>query len=526
MPLATLVRRYVPLAVLLLPLAAHAQGTPHTLSERIGPTLDPTERAYFGLFPRHQEGFVEATFHPRGDSVEVRIRRRVGGAERVEGLTLSAEHAAEAGRYVDTFEDHPIAVRNPHWRQDLDVYDPRVFVPYAGRDRRVRAEVAGGLYTGQLLYAGDSLLVLAPHVRPRDPLQGGAFTLRHDEVAVVCYDDVVRRGSRWLLPYAAAGVGAAGVQAAYLLEGEPPAITTRLVATIFAASLGYTAMRGVARDRERCGTLPGALPALRTWSHYGAVQPLEFPGEPALAAHPRPAPRAGTARPRARAHEWFSAGLTAGVKALGRDAEAYTQSIRLFPEPTVVFSDRRTAVLGAPTPFQLDVAIRPLRYFRFGLQLRRDEAPANPDEPLVEYVSVTPGTVRGYAEGVLPLLRSGDVRLETSLGVGLERNARRVAQRFPERSPAGGTVNVPLVPTLYEFEEAGGNLFVQGALEVYTSSRTSFFVQGSWRDLPPIEVPLAGVDHRNQAGTRIITVAPHAVTFGYTEFAVGTRFHF
>jgi len=517
--------------------AALAQGDPDVttprdtlaLSARVGARLDATERAYFGLFPNRRVGFIGATFYalPEG-GVEVAILHRPTTIERTDTVTLSADEAAALGRYLDTFEDHPLATQNPHYRPNPAVSDPAVFVPYPGRERAVRAAVAGGVYTGQLLYASDAVLVLAPEARPRDRALDGAVVLRRAEVTGVCYDDPTGRGLGAVLPFAAAAAGAGAGLAYGALQEEAPSTPTRLMTSAFLAAVGYSAGRAFRPSEERC-VVPGALGTLRARAHYAEARPLEFPDEAALTAmadRDRPDPAAVAPRARRRYRPtWFSVGLTS-VRTVGREIEPYTFSMRNLPEPAVTFAERWTALEDAGAPFLADLALRPLRYLRLGVQVRRVEEQTPSERTLSEYVALTPGSVRAYAEAVLPLVQAGDLRLEAAAGVGMERNTRRVSQTFPERYEGPGTASPLLAgPLSYAFEESGSNVFVQGTLEVYTSPRTSFFLQGAWRR-PSIEVPLFGVNHRNDPSIRIYTVAPHEVTFGYTEVGLGTRFHF
>ena len=156
---------YLLALLLTLPASGQAQAPPTAVDSmlaRIGSTIDPSEKAYFGLFPEITlSSFVDATLEPL-PSGEMQVVIRVPG--RTDERRLDAETTTFLARYVVYYE----ALRAPNVTPDLARVDRNVRLSGLGRhayDRSSEKPMEVGTRDGQtirgwLLFADYERLIL------------------------------------------------------------------------------------------------------------------------------------------------------------------------------------------------------------------------------------------------------------------------------------------------------------------------------------------------------------------------------
>ncbi len=494
---------------------ALASGAQTAISERIGDTLEASEREYFGLFP--------SIFAPlpwelvsRPDSVLIRRQGRVLRA-------LSREDADRLGRLVDTFEDFPSVVDNPNWlaSRDFVVYiDAKTPVPFGSGSQLIRVKTPEGSYSGFALYTTESALVMAPEVFARDASLPGAYAIPRANVLAVDRE----RSYAWQSwgPVLGLGVGAAAGAAL-------PLGIDRRAAASFGALAGVT-VGALSSELARGGLMNTDPSALDGLALFNGPRPPELPA-PDLAAEraARGQPRSAPPQARGRTHEWISVGVHGAISTSGSGQDPV--DVTLAGAGT---STRNVLLERADEPldvgYRLDLSVRPIRWFRAGLFAGRYTSGSAPVAELEgEQVLRTAGSIRPYAEAILPLARWGDRRVEVFGGGGWQSHDIRVTQRPPPTVNVSSSETPNPVQTVSSQQTSGDEgsaLFYNAGLEIFTSRFSSFFVRHAWHPLPTLDV--AVFENRSaRDDTQVIrTVAPHSVDFSYREVTVGSRFHF
>jgi hypothetical protein len=284
-PLAALLARASAAALLLLLPAAGAEAqaqAPRPLLQRLGGTLDSSERAYFGFFPM-LSGFSSASLLAEGDSLRFVVRRPAGGTGTDTAIALSPEETGMLETLIDDYEsfvrEYPEAMDESTaagWTRDekdgrvlpliergiLRLHrvapDDRPLVRVRTADRRV--------HDGRLLAYTDSALLLFD--------DGGRFHWRNpdEDVIVILYRNIrtlARRvpGSFWsgALP----GAAVATIIASILFSDLSGCGT-------YSCDIGFPSPGILLLASAAAGGLPGALLAGLVTS--GSRDDVAFPG--------------------------------------------------------------------------------------------------------------------------------------------------------------------------------------------------------------------------------------------------------
>ena len=491
------------------------------LGERIGATLEASERDYFGLFPTLRAP-LPWDFVAQTDSVFVRS----------EGRTLRGiprEDVERLRRLIDTFEDHASILQNPNWvanRAFVEYIDAKTPIPTGAASRIVRVQTAEGSYSGFTLYTTDSTLVMAPEVFPRDASLAGAYTLPRASVLALDRE----RSYAWQTwgPVLGIGVGAA-------IGAALPLSIDRRAAGAFGALAGIT-MGSITSELASGGLVEVDPAAIDGLALYNGPRPPELPtasGAIARATGPRPAPVPKRERP--RSFEWVSAGVHGAVAT----TDAPQAPITTFIARSLTRNNGFRTLLMEQTrepldvPYRLDASIRPIKWLRVGAFVGSFTTGGDVS-PLLEeeQVTRTVGSVRPYAEGILPLIRWGNRRVEISGGGGRQSYNVRVTQRAPDTVEVGTEIGqaspFPLLRAEQTAFEEGSAWFYNAGVEVYTSRFSSLFVRHTWYPLPTLEQETFENIYRPVRPNRPILriVDAHSVDFSYREVTVGSRFHF
>ncbi len=509
--------------------AAHAQPTAYVASPRVGEEIDATERDYFGLFPG-VDGFRSARFTSYPDSVVVTIQRAgTDGASGETGWVMSRERAAAIGAYIDSFENLDAPTDFAQWQllrgtSRTVAADAAMRTPGLG-DRRpdVGAIVAGRRYDGAILAASDTLLLLHPAARPYDWRDPDLLALDPATIDWVRVQPVVQLAPRLLAQVAITGAGL--LLALPLVIGEEAEVQA---AGVFAGLVaGYSAGRAVMRRHahEVEGPYDTALPALRARARFRFpvdLSPAEAAarGRGSNAITPVPDAPPGAFQRWRKSYGWMSVALLGPGAWYGvatEDPGTFTETFLpgVPVEQGVVYDD------FAPS-FGVDIAARPVPWVRAGVVWQRvavTRAEPRQGQGLAgndEHAIVEPGTLRGYAEAVLPVPRAGGFGLDVSAGVGVLRDKVAV-----ERV---GFIGVREIA--YRYEDSVTAMFLHGTVELVTPRQMSFFLRYiAGRDLPALDVE--GEVIGEPGFPTLYTREAHTVEFApIREITFGTRFRF
>lgn len=512
--------RLLLLVALALPFLAHAQ-TP-AFGERVGDVLDAEERAYFGLFP-DSEGFVEARGTVgRNDTLHVVIEPREGAPT---SRTLRPEEGNALRQFIATFEHYPTAYLNPHWQIVSPFADPAVPVAHVDVERPdVIVDADGRRFPGVVLFASDTLLVLQPPGVPYRWPADRAVALRSETVTLVQPQSVGLARYQQFAGLGGALVGLGATETIVVVSGEPFLASGTLANAIAGASLGYVLGRLLWPKPPPPGTYAERRRDLHEQARFGVVQPYDLPPLGTLLAQaetypaeavPPDAPAVSLLKRWRRTYGWVSI----GVLGPGQGHVTDQGEVIVFDE---FFVNRQPDQIQSRSGLRntfgietgLDVSLRPIPWLRVGATWLRSESPEE-NVHTEESAFMTPGSVRGYAEVIVPSPRFRGFGVDLALGMGIESN-RVVVSRT-----TSGTGR----PTEFRVEEEGSNRFLQGTLELFASARTSFFARYTRRDLPTLSV--GPLEERTLIDDLLIYEASaHEVAFGYSELTWGTRFHF
>ncbi len=242
---------------------------------RVGTTIDPSEKAYFGLFPGVElANFTQATLDPvEGGELVVTIQTAQGSEEK----RLSQDVAQTMSRYVAQYEairtpnPTPLALRI-HREMIVSGLGRHAFEPFEGRPIEVETR-AGRRAQGWIVYADDDRLVLYPADRPFDVRKLGenALVFASADLARVQSQSRVPRGLS--APFevgASLAIQAAGAFLAYqgnadqgdAAIGAGIVLTSALTATtlglVDAAARRGTSGRGSRQSQNASTTAPFA----------------------------------------------------------------------------------------------------------------------------------------------------------------------------------------------------------------------------------------------------------------------------
>ena len=497
--------------------AAQPASTPYVFSERVGPEIDAAERDYFGLFPG-AGAEASARAFAVGDSVEVVV---AGAAEPEMRVTMTRGTAAALGGFIETFEQAEATFYNPNWQLVSRLVRPDVPVPYVEPRRDVYLDVGGRRYSGAVLAASDSLVLIQPGEAPYDWRLRNALALRSADIERVAFgpSGIERYGK--VAPLVGGGAGALVGIASVAFTSNDVGASRGFVTIPLLAVLGYELTRRLWPHPVAPGTYGERRGALAERARFRAGrQPYDLPrlasleGQQEYEYEPVPEPsRRSLFRRWYQQYGVLSVGfMGVGTVATRPEGSVYTEFVRGIGEREQANVRNELGVVGG-----VDVSLRPVPWVRVGgTWLSRDDTDVA--EIGAEVVNVQPSSFRGYAEAVLPLPSFGGLRADVAVGLGREENTMSV-----ERAVAPGAD--PRVA--YRTEQSWSNTFWQGTAEVFTSRRASFFVRLTHRSFSRT-IPVEEIDIRVAAlpGTTSYRLDAHDVRFeGFTEVMWGTRLH-
>lgn len=500
------------------PAAAQFTSAPFVFSERVGSTIEPEERDYFGLLPA-VEGFASARAYLVSDSLEIVVARAVASDTTV----MMARATAEAlGRFIETFEQARTAFYNPNWQHVASFVRADVPVPYVEPRWDVALDVGAQRYRGAVLMATDSLVLIQAAPEPYDWRGRDALALRTLDIERVEFGPRGWERYRAVAPLAAGGMGAAlGAIGAYLASNDLNAAPERFWAIPALAVLGHELARWLWPRPTPPGSFEERRAALHERARFRAERrPYDLPsltafeGREEYAYEPVPEQAVGGLfRAWYRRYGVVSVGVMGGGGvATSPETSTYTEFLRSFGTRERAHLRNEHDVHGG-----VDVSLRPVPWVRVGgAWLSRNDSEVA--DIGVETVNVKPSALRGYAEVVLPSPQFRGLRVDVGAGIGLEKNEMTV-----ERAVAEGANQ----ETAYRAAQSWSDVFLQGTVELFTSKHTSFFVRVMHRS-PSHEIPIEGVELTvtGLPGTVSYRIDPHDVSFGgFTELMWGTRFH-
>ena len=512
-------RRLVLLAGL-FPALAFAQSP---FGNRLGDEISPEEKQYFGLFP-NVEAFRSVRVDMVGDSARLVVAR---SAQKDTTLALRPGQLAALRAFVESFEQSQSAFLNPNWQlaagtQDARLLDPGTTVPYVdGTRSQVAVRRGDRVFSGIVLKADEDRLLLHP-VAPYDWRAPRAVAIPASEIGWVDLEPAGAERLTRAVPLIGGGLGLAVAGAdVFLLDGGVRSVP------LFALAAGAGI---VFADQFLPSPPPRASYAerLRSLSDRAAFRqlaPVDFPGATVeadvLASRRANAPGAlGTFARWRQSYGWIHVAAVGGASSRASATGSIEELVRVGGSTV----DATPAVLsGTATPLAgIDVGLRPVPWVRLGATWMRYED----DRPSLERASaetltppegayVAPGTVRGYAELVLPSPRRGGVGLEAAFGGGLTTTTGTV-----ERNSTVSNTDLS-----YRFESASRTPFLQATVELVMPRRTSFFLR--WTSArAPEAILVPGAEQRSAQFPDLIAYQrdPHTVTFeGYQDIVWGTR---
>lgn len=503
MPLSFVVRGLAALIVFALvrPAAAQPAPEPYVFSERVGPTLDPEERAYFGLFPGVRDfERAQAETVPDG-GVRVVIERSTAPDS---VLTMGRATAELLGRFVETFEQYEAVFYNPAW-QVISAYGRTdVRVPYVrGRDAVV-VEVDGGRYAGQPYYVSDSLILLAPDETSFDWRTAAELVLLRAEDIQRVQVETGWVGQPWV-PAVGAGLGltldlflrylkpndAHGIGRTMVLT-EAGAFATRLASSFLTRRRTYENALG--ELEQAAWFTPEAYPA-------GMLPPRELASEAGSQAMASPS--------RWRSMVWLGIGMSGGS---GDDEFTYDFFSNFDASDTL----RTTKVLGARAAVTATGLMRPLPWLSLGASFYDGSLPELGNIDFQE-VAVSRQTFRAFA--VLDPVRMVWPRSRFGLGLGggVIRGESLVAQRIPANSATRYT------PERYEIRESGIGPYLVVTAEVTLPFDAALYGGIERWAAPEVEVPTTEVQSVAFPGPIVYRVQRHRVKFERIGVVAGVR---
>lgn len=493
---------------LALPAAAQSPApapAPYVLTERIGPTIDPAERAYFGLFPGVHD-FASARAEASEGEVRVVIER-AAHADSV--VTMAPSTATAVGRFIETFEQFEAAFYNPNW-QIVSVYvRSDVTTPYTGRRNEIAVEVAGGRHVGHPFYVSDSLILLAPTDVSFD---WRALDGRRDDFTLVRAEEVrgVRLEPGWLEhPWVPAAGAPIGFAVDYYLASLEPNEERSLSRSLAAMGAGVLVTRLAVVFLTRSRSYEGAMPDLRAHAWFSPeAYPAGLPAPGELAAERDD--RSPAALPRWRSVAWAGLGVSAP---LGGETE---ESYAFFTNFDAADSVRTTQVLAGQPAMTATALVRPLPWLSLGASLHASSLPDLGNTDLQE-VAASRQTLRAF--GTLDPVRLVWPRSRFGLGLGggIVRGESVVAQRFPENN------FTTYAPEGYELRETGFRPYLHATAEVVLPLDIALYGGVETWAAPDVEVPLTEVQANAFPGTVVYRVEPHTVSFERVGFVAGVR---
>ena len=510
--------RSVVALLFLLPSLALAQSP---IGERIGSDLSVAEQRYFGLFPD-----VEALQSVRveDDGTRLVVSRAAGGDTT---YVLRPGQLAALQAFTESFEQSPAPFLNPHWQlaaglRGAGVLDPDARVPHVDGSRsQVAIRRGDRVLSGIILKADADRLLLHP-VAPYAWRAPQAVAIPASEIDWVDLQPAGAARLTHAVPFIGAGLGLAVAGAdVLLLDGglrSVPLFALAAGAGIAVADQFLPSPPPRASYAERLQTLSDR-------SAFRQLDPVDFPGATAdasvLASQPANVPgTVGTLARWRQSYGWVHVAAVGGASSRADATGAIEERVRVGGSTV----DATPGVLsGTSSPLAgVDVGLRPVPWVRLGATWMRYED----DRPSLERTSsetltgpegayVSPGSVRGYAELVLPSPRRGGVGLEAAFGGGLT-----TATGTVERNSTAANSDLS-----YQFESASDVPFLQATVELVTPRRTSFFLR--WTSMrAPEAILVPGDERRSVQFPDLITYQrdPHTVTFGgYQDIVWGTR---
>ena len=273
----------------------HAQPAEESGYERTGTTIDREEQIYFGLFPGIAD-FESAQLEDQSDgSLRIRIDRSGAAEDTVVMLDRSA--AVQLRRYLYGIESVFAGDITVDWIQLDRIVRPSA--PFESHRPVAVKAYDGRVYSGQILYAGDSVLILWPvdrRYRWRE-LDTASYVIPAPRIERIARDDEFYYGI-------GAGIIAGGF-ASYVIqsssESAQPAVTG-LALILPAAVGGYVGSRlGIDEDidgdlerfRQEHDRLTASAmfygvppPEVRRLLDRHRIVPAEFTPPPPISARP------------------------------------------------------------------------------------------------------------------------------------------------------------------------------------------------------------------------------------------------
>ena len=513
--------RQLALCLLLLPVFASAQ-TP--LGERLGESVEPKEKVYFGLFPEVHD-FASARAEMVGDSSRLVVKRTSAPDT---AYALRAGQIEALRELIETFERSASILVNPNWQvaagvRPYHLLSPQVLVPYVNTERsQVDIRVGDRVLSGVILDATPDQLVLHPVGSPYAWQAPRSVSIPASEIAWV---DVQPVGTQRLARFSPLlgsilGLAVAGADV-FLFDGGARSAPLFVLAT----GAGFVAAdQFVPRPPER-GTYADRLPVLSERAAFREQTPLDYPG-PTASRDILDARSAGSAGPVGTISRWRQqygwvnvaaiGGASSNIQASGDLSERVRIAGALVDTTPEFLSGVSSPVAG------LDVALRPLPWVRIGgtwtsyTEDRPSTERAENGTPIGPEVAYTePGGIRGYAELVIPSPRAGGFGLEAAVGAGRSTLTTSVVRAS---TVSGSDLS-------YQQEATSNHTFLQATLELVAPRRTSFFVR--WTSMPsPDGFAISGEERESSQfpGVVVYQRDPHDVTFSsYWDLTWGTR---
>lgn len=500
-------------AFCLVPALARAQSdVPYVLSERLGSTIDAEERAYFGLFP-DVEGFTEARTYAEGDSVRVEI-----AASPADSVATMPRATAEAlGRFVETFEQHPAAFRNPDWQVLRPYLRADVPVPYAGEAEHITVFADGGRYVSQLTYTSDSLVLLNDRGHRFDwrTFEGEGIALYPHEVERVLLVPEWLGRPYFVLVGAPIGIGLNEV----LMSLNPNESGNELEQRIFAGALGVVAAKAFSILYASTQSYRQAREELEAAAWFTPERrPLEMPAEATLREQveerPEPAPVWQ------ETYGWLSLG--SGGVSFSSNSQTYDFFTGFEPDAD---PERSVRYESNGALLEAAAALQPFAWFDMGAGVYMGTTQTIGGTDLQEVAQSQP-FLRLFADLDVIRLIDPNSRVGLSVGGGLLRSQSRVAFHAPPVTGQSGTTFY-YEPDGYVLEETAFGPFYQAMLSVGLARETSAYLSLLAFTPPSVDVPLfEATSPQISTGATVYRVEPHPVSFDHLGLSAGVRLGF
>jgi hypothetical protein len=520
---------------------ASAQDTAYVLSNRVGNTIDQSEREYFGLFPA-VKGFDSAKFFelPQGQ-VRLVISRRTDEGMNDSTRILNEDVVTELRVFIENFEEVIHGKKQIRWYLLTNLVHVSFFTSKEGVEMAVTTR-RGRQYGGILLSATDSLLVLWQSTDPYDWRAADSLvkTARLSEIGQIIvkegggfwsgvgYGALIGGGTGVILGLASGSDKGGWIQlsagAKALIAGVGLGIPSAIIGGISGAIKGTEETFDVKGNADAYKKLLPALkekavlssqpPELSTLAGRPAEEPPEPPvqqaGQPAVA----PSEPARTRFHLSVGFGWVTTGANDNI------VKAFNASG--FGGTSGGFFGPITYPINVSSKFSWNIgaAYSITDRLRLGLdweKLPQQEVTGKDYE--LEHANAT--FVNLYAEFVVapvdPLLIS---RFEFAIGAGVSYSRLSVSSHISALFGAAYGEN----PSIVEVNKTVPGVNLRASLDYYISRHVSLQGRIGGRIIKAVDVP--SVTHVNPYDSSTKTLAAHSVNFSGMDYSLCVRLHF